>query len=292
MELREPSRPDLFLAEASSLLIRDEARHNLIFGICATLLETPDAYAAFHLWTVKDAGDLVAAAVMTPPFNVVVAEPRSSAALRFLAWELHRREMDLPGVTGALAEVDEFAAVWERLTLVRRRARMRQGIYETSSARPPEGVPGRLRLATNDDRQLVIDWSRAFEQESIPADAPRGRIEANVDRRLASATSGVALWEDDEPVSLAGFGGRTPHGVRIGPVYTPPGLRRRGYASALVAHLSQFLLDRDNDFCFLYTDLANPTSNQIYQNVGYEFVAESADYAFDAQQGPADLCTT
>lgn len=281
MELREPGRPDVFLAEASSLLLRDEARHNLIFGICATLVETPDAYAAFHLWTVADAGHLVAAAVMTPPFNIVVAEPHSSGALRFLAEELHRRRIDLPGVNGALAEVDEFASAWEHLTPVRRRSRMRQGIYKASSARLPESVPGRMRLATKDDRQLVIDWSRAFEQESIPADAPCGRIEANVDRRLASATSGIALWEHDEPVSLAGFGGRTPQGVRIGPVYTPPKLRRRGYASALVAHLSQFLLDRDSDFCFLYTDLANSTSNQIYQNVGYEFVAESADYAFD-----------
>jgi hypothetical protein len=138
-----------------------------------------------------------------------------------------------------------------------------------------------MRLATKEDRQLALDWSHAFERESLPADAPRGRIEANVDRRLASTTSVIALWEDEKPVSLAGFGGRTPHGVRIGPVYTPPGLRRRGYASALVAHLSQYLLDGESDFCFLYTDLANPTSNRIYQNVGYEFVAESADYAFD-----------
>lgn len=278
----------MFLAEASSLLLRDEARHNLIFGICATLIETPDAYAAFHLWIVKDARDIVAAAVMTPPFNIVVAEPHSSAALQVLAAELHRRGTDLPGVTGALPEVDEFASVWEQLTSVQRRARMRQGIFRASSARPPEGVHGRMRLATTDDRQLVLDWSQAFEQESIPADAPRGRIEANVDRRLASATSGIALWEDDEPASLAGFGGRTPHGIRIGPVYTPPKLRRRGYASALVARLSQFLLDRDSDFCFLYTDLANPTSNEIYKNVGYEFVAESADYAFDAHHGAGD----
>lgn len=281
MELLEPSRPDLFLAAASPLLLGDEARHNLIFGICATLLETPDGYPAFHLWTIEDAGDVLAAALMTPPFNVVMARPRTSAALRFLSEELHRREVDLPGVTGALPEVDQFASAWEQLTRVRRRPRMRQGIYKASSARPPKGVPGRMRLASKEDRQFVLEWSQAFEDESLPADSPRGRTEANVDRRLESTTSGIALWEDDRPVSLAGFGGRTPHGVRIGPVYTPPELRRHGYASALVAHLSQHLLDGESDFCFLYTDLANPTSNRIYQNVGYEFVAESADYAFD-----------
>lgn len=281
MELREHDHPDSFLAAASSLLLSDEARHNLIFGICTTLAETPDAYPTFHLWTVVDADDPIGGALMIPPFNLVVAKPRNWGALQFLADELHRRQLELPGVTGALPEADRFATAWTRLTGVRRRLRMQQGIYKASSPQPPERVAGEMRLATKEDRRLVVEWSLAFEDEALPEDAPRGRTEANIDRRLASTTGGIALWEDDEPVSLAGFGGRTPHGVRIGPVYTPPQLRRRGYASALVAHLTRYLLERGNDYCFLYTDLANPSSNRIYQDVGYEFVSESADYAFE-----------
>ena len=49
----------------------------------------------------------------------------------------------------------------------------------------------------------------------------------------------------------------------------------------LVAELSRQLLDDGRDYCFLYTDLANPTSNRIYIDVGYELVCESADYAFE-----------
>jgi uncharacterized protein len=70
-------------------------------------------------------------------------------------------------------------------------------------------------------------------------------------------------------------------GIRIGPVYTPPALRRRGYASALVTELSRRLLDSGREYCVLYTDLANPTSNRIYQEVGYERVCDSAEYVFD-----------
>jgi predicted GNAT family acetyltransferase len=89
------------------------------------------------------------------------------------------------------------------------------------------------------------------------------------------------MWEDGaDVVSMCGFGGLTPRGIRIGPVYTPPELRRRGYASALTAHVTQQQLDGGRDYCFLYTDLANPTSNRIYLNLGYELVCESADYAF------------
>ena len=87
---------------------------------------------------------------------------------------------------------------------------------------------------------------------------------------------GYRIWEDGEPVSFTGFGGPTASGIRIGPVYTPQHLRRRGYATALVAEVSRDLLARGHRFCFLYTDLANPTSNAIYQGIGYRLVCTSA----------------
>jgi predicted GNAT family acetyltransferase len=282
VRLRHDDRPAAFLEAASPLLLRDEARHNLIFGICATLIETPDAYPAFHSWVVVDAGAIAAAAVMTPPFNLALAEPRRPDALAFLASELHRQGIPIPGVTGALPEAEAFADTWERLSGTARRIRMGQGIYAVRAIRLPRDVPGGMRAATQQDRDLVLEWWRAFMAESLPPGAPHGDVESNVDRRLISTESGIVLWEHDRPVSVAGFGGSTPHGKRIGPVYTPPELRRRGYASALVARLSEHLLTAFGlEYCFLYTDLANPTANRIYLNVGYEFVAESADYAFD-----------
>ena len=83
------------------------------------------------------------------------------------------------------------------------------------------------------------------------------------------------------PTCFAGFGGRTPNGIRIGPVYTPPEQRRRGYGSALTAALTQQLLDGGRRFCFLFTDLANPTSNSIYQRIGYRPVTDVDLWAFD-----------
>jgi hypothetical protein len=81
---------------------------------------------------------------------------------------------------------------------------------------------------------------------------------------------------------LAGWGGRTPNGIRIGPVYTPPDRRRRGYGSAVTAAVSAAELAAGRQFCFLYTDLANPTSNKIYMDIGYEPVCDAVDYAFDS----------
>jgi uncharacterized protein len=270
-----------FLEAAGPVLLRDEARHNLIYGICSTLVEAPDAHPEFHLWTVESQGEPVLAMLMTPPYNIAVAAPTDPAAMEFAAEALKDQRIDLPGVTGALPEADVFADEWERLSGVTRRLRMAQGVYALRSVRLPQVVEGRMRLATAEDRDVLVEWFDAFVAESVPADAPRQEGEAAVDRRLASNEgSGFAVWEDGEVVSMSGFGGGTPNGIRIGPVYTPPRLRRRGYASALVAELSRQLIEDGREYCFLYTDLANPTSNRIYMDIGYELVCESADYAF------------
>jgi predicted GNAT family acetyltransferase len=142
------------------------------------------------------------------------------------------------------------------------------------------GVPGAMRIATSEDRPLLAKWFLAFAVEALPGEPDKERLAREIDYRLASADAGLVLWEHKGAVSLAGFGGPTPKGIRIGPVYTPPELRGRGYASALVAELSSRLLAGGRRFCFLYTDLANPTSNKIYERIGYVRVCDSAEIEF------------
>jgi len=275
MELEEHADASAFLEAAAPVLDADEARHNLIYGICSTLVDAPHAYPEAHWWTVAD-GRPLAAAVMTPPFNIVVAQPRVDDALRFLARKLRGRAK-LPGVTGGLPEVDTFVEAWGWP----RRLRMSQGIYAARTVNVP-GVRGRAREAVLADRSVVLGWVRAFEAEALPEEAPHVDMEAAFERRVRSETSGFAIWEDDgEPVSLCGYGGRTPHGIRIGPVYTPPELRGRGYGTAVTAHATKEQLDSGRDYCFLYTDLSNPTSNKIYVNIGYERICDSAEYSFE-----------
>jgi uncharacterized protein len=273
-----------FLAEAEPLLLADEARHNLILGIAGTIRDSPDHYPARSLWLVREAGEVVAAALRTSPYNLILAGPRSEEALIALAGGIAE---DLPGVVGAEPEAVGFADLWSRQTGVRARTNMRQGIYALEQVQPPPDVPGSARVATADDRGLALQWWIAFGAEVLHDGGPgRDRAEATLDHRLSSPSGGILLWEDaGEPVSIAGWGGPTPNGIRIGPVYTPPELRGHGFATALTAELSQRLLDGSlfaggRRFCFLYTDLANPTSNAIYERIGYRRVAESAEIVF------------
>src|SRR5690606_3932191 len=100
------------------------------------------------------------------------------------------------------------------------------------------------------------------------------------------AARDLFLWWDEHARTLAGYSGRTPGGVRIGYVYTPPEWRGRGYASACVTTLSRRALAGGARFCCLYTDLSNPTSNAIYRRIGYEPVCDAIDIRFEP---PADV---
>ena len=116
--------------------------------------------------------------------------------------------------------------------------------------------------------------------EALPG-GPEQDFEALADRWIRGIGREAWLWFDGgRAVSLTGVGGLTPHGIRIGPVYTPPELRARGYASNLVAGVTQRQLDAGRDYVFLFTDLANPTSNKIYQDIGYQPVNDIDEWDF------------
>ena len=272
-----------FLAEAEPLLLADEARHNLLLGLAGNVRD--GVYESFGLWLVRDDDRAVAAALQTLSYNLILARPDSPEALAALVEAVGGEE--LPGVVGCVPEVEAFADLWARRAGRRTRTSMRQGVFALERVEPPTPAAGSARVADAHDRDLVLRWLIAFGDEVLHEGGPgRDRVEPMLEHRLASPTAGFLIWEDGgEPVSLAGWGGATPNGIRVGPVYTPPELRGRGYATALTAELSQGLLDGrlfegGRRFCFLYTDLANPTSNAIYERIGYRRVAESAEIVF------------
>jgi uncharacterized protein len=285
MVVRRLSDPSEFLAAATPLLLADEARNNLILGLAGTLRDRPGVYPEFRLWVVEEGSTLVGAALQTPPFNLVLAAPAEESATQQLAVAIAGDGLPLPGVVAATPEVDAFADAWESLGAGLRKLRRSQRIYRITTVLRPGGVQGQARVATPDDRELLVEWTRAFANEiltDVPSPAPDA--EHTVESRLADENGGFLLWEDGGPVSMAGWGGATPNGVRIGPVYTPRDRRSRGYGSAVTAAVSADQLAAGRRFCFLYTDLANPTSNKIYLDIGYEPICDALDYAFESNE--------
>jgi uncharacterized protein len=272
--------PARFLAEAGPLLLADEARHNLILGLAGTLRATPDLYPDRSLWLVYDGGAVVGAALRTLPYNVVLARPLDDEVLDELVAAID----ELPGAVGAVPEVDGFATRWCAKHGCRARLVFGQGIYALREVADVPRAPGSPREATQADYDLLLEWFSDFAREALHDGEPGSeQQERQIRMRLDSSDGGIALWDDEgEVVSLCGYGSPTPSGMRIGPVYTPPASRGRGYATTLTADVSAAQLARGRRFCFLYTDLANPTSNAIYERIGYVRVCESKQLEFEA----------
>ena len=279
LHVERHATPADFLDAAGSFLVEREAEHNLIFGICATLAADPGYASEPYLATVSKAGRVVGSGVMTPPWNLVLSctdEPDSPGAL---ATDLDARGITVPGTTGPVDVARRFANVWCGTHALERGPGIAERVYRLERVVPPDGVGGTVRVATEADRDLLIPWVAAFAAEALDRADPEGAA-AMVDRSFRAGTRTWYLWEDDGPVSIAAAGGPTPNGIRIGPVYTPPEHRRHGYASALTAAVSQTQLDQGRRFVFLFTDLANPTSNKIYQAIGYEPVIDVDQITF------------
>ena len=129
----------------------------------------------------------------------------------------------------------------------------------------------------------MTEWMTGFDTEAMGSEAGRRDIEGVRQRAPRRAEPhGLHLGAMGYRSRCARQPAPRPHGIRIGAVYTPPELRRRGYASALVAAVSQAELDRGRRWCFLFTDLANPTSNRIYQAIGYRPIRDIQMFRFES----------
>jgi predicted GNAT family acetyltransferase len=264
---------DDFARRVIPLLLTREAENNFFLG----LLSQPQRYPGIVLCAVEEGDDVIAIATMTPPWHMVISRAPDAAAQR-LAEFLTEQKIPVPGVQGDATTVETFAARWMRLhDEVRRRDGKGLGIYQLDRVIAPAGVSGTCRPATEADLELLLQWREAFIRDIGEPARDDGR-----DETMRSIEQGRKfLWCDPDPVCMVSVAGPTPNGIRVNAVYTPPQHRRRGYGSAATAAVSQRMLEGGRKFCFLYTDLANPTSNKIYRDIGYQHVCDQVQVFFD-----------
>lgn len=277
--VRRHGEASAFLDRAGAWLLQSEAEHNLLLGIAQAVARGRAEYQSpLYFATIEDDGEIVGCAYRTPPFKVGLTR-LPLGAIPLLVQDIARVYDELPAVLGPEHEAAAFAEAWADLHGVLHHAGMRQRIYQLERVIPvPAPPPGKFVVARPEHVELVAEWIHAF---GVEAGITEVRSRSVAESRIAEKV--LFLWYDREPVSLAGWSARSPNGVRVGPVYTPPARRGRGYASALTAAASQRALDQGMRFCFLYTDLANTTSNSIYQQIGYRPVCDVMDWNFETE---------
>lgn len=282
MQLKRFENAEDFYQRVEPFLLANEAEHSLILGLCSTLVRQPGYYQNPYLALVEDGETVLAVALMTPPHNLVLSLTSYPEVFSLIAEDVYRDFKTLPGVASEPKLSRAFADIWQKISGQAYRVSIEERLYRLDKVNPVMGVSGHFRRATEADRSLLVEWFIAFEKDAFGEVKSRvGDLEKTVNAMLTSPVRGAYFWEDGKPVSFSGYGNPTRHGVRIGPVYTPLEYRGRGYASACVAELSQYLLDSGRGFVTLFTDLANPTSNHIYQVVGYNPVIDFSVLDFE-----------
>ncbi len=281
MKVERFDDPHAFCDRVLPLLLRHEAENNLMISVALRLADGTGTWgdAPPVLYAVEDAGQMIAAALQTPPHYLQLTR-MGEDALACLVDALRAGNHALPGVLGPVGVVETFAKRWADGRELQAQVEKGMGIYQLERVVPPAHPGGLQALATEDDIPLLLEWLRDFFHDT---GLPEQENEALI--RKALSDERFFLWQAPAPVSLAACCGPTPHGMRINSVYTPPEQRGKGYASANVAALSQHLLDNGCLFCYLFTDLDNPTSNSIYQKIGYRRVCEFTSVRFTDVQG-------
>jgi uncharacterized protein len=259
-----------FLAAAGEILMRNEVLNGLSAGILLTLIEQPDRYGTqpFLCTIAGRSGGMAAAAIQTPPHNVILCAGFDwpSEAMDAVIDAALAGGWKLPGVIGPSGPAGLFASRYGDRFRIGSTINMELGLYVLREVEPVPQAGGSLRRAETSDLSFIHNWFEGFYLDcfgGIPDYAGRAATE-----RIVSSGD-LFIWVDGEPVSMAGTSRPTWHGVTVNMVYTPPELRCRGYARSCVAQLSRLLLQSGWQFCTLFTDLANPTSNSIYSKIGY-----------------------
>jgi predicted GNAT family acetyltransferase len=249
---------DLLCAHPAENTIALTAIHGVRAGRPPT--DEPQYFAWYD-----DGSGVTGAVSRTPPHHLLLAVVPGDSH-RELVDSLLEAGVEVPGAIGPDEVTERFAAAWTATTGLRAVPKMRTRLYSLGSLVQPSGVPGRARAARQSDVSLLVEWVGAFEAEG---GMPVTDAEPVVRERVAHGL--IWLWEDDSGavVSMAGRNPTIGGVARVGPVYTPPVHRRRGYGAAVTAACAADALYGGAEQVVLFTDLANPTSNSVYRQIGF-----------------------
>jgi GNAT superfamily N-acetyltransferase len=278
--------PSTFLAAAGDLLAAQPVRSTVVASVTARHARTggnrpAGAPAAWWVVVKDDTGAVVSAGMRTaplPPYPPYFLAMPDDAA-RLIARTLHERGESVEVVNGYVPTIDVLAAETVSLSGGSAVETERTSLYELSDLVEPTGVPGQLRIARDDEVDLVQGWFDAFgpdASEQAGRDDPHPAIETRESTAARIAAGDVWIWEtpDGTPAGVTAFNPTSFGVARIGPVFTPAERRGHGYAAAAVARISRRLLDEGARVC-LFADIENRVSVGVYERLGYRPIART-----------------
>ncbi|MFN7455552.1 MAG: GNAT family N-acetyltransferase [Pseudobdellovibrionaceae bacterium] len=266
-----------FIENAFTFLAIHPAMNSLMMGLAESVKQGVGGPSEQMI--VRQNEEIQICTFATPPHNLILSHGEL-CAIPFLVKHLSQSPRNFKGVVGPKDLSHAFAHEWTSKTQDRISGVFEQMIFELIQVIPPRESEGESVAMKPEHLSLIESWYKAFVDEALPHE-PITQEQARLASERLLERRTLRYWMvDNEPKSMAVFSRRSQFGVSIGAVYTPPQERGRGYASNLVAAMSQEALDSGKPALFLYTDLRNPVSNAIYQKIGYRPIGASSHILF------------
>ena len=274
-----------FEDKAKPFLQENEDVYSLFYGVLQGI--KAGRYENPFMATIEVNDVIVALFQMTPPHPlnlIIIDETKIDDILTLATHELFKRKLPIQSAVGVKSVVTAFSEKWQETTKCKAKLLMDQGLYRLDKVdHSLEKSPGSWRYARKDEAPILENWFKAFEVDTGLKSSPLDAIKEKVNQFLEYEE--VFFWEDKgKIVSMMKKARPSERGVTVSFVYTPHEERKKGYARTMVAAGSEELL-KTYDFCVLYTDMMNPTSNKIYQEIGYQKIADSIHIEFVLEDG-------
>lgn len=264
-----------FREKIHPFLLPRECENCLVFGLLdPSHPGTSPSNPHLLMLAIEENHQAVGVVIQTREDNLV-ASHLNEGHVQLACEKLKQIRWPVKGLVAPVQTVNRVVSAWCGMSAVRARQVNSLRVFDLSKVAPPKIAPGEMRIGTSVDLDLATRWCDAFFRE---IDEPEPDSQRTANRLIGEKR--LYFWQDEQARSMTAVAGPTPNGIRINHVYTPPEFRGRGYASNLVAAVSQRMLDSGRRFCFLFTDLANPASNKIYQAIGYHPVGDFAFWSF------------
>ncbi|WP_430476981.1 GNAT family N-acetyltransferase [Bacillus cereus] len=258
-----------FKEDVTPFLEKNEQENNLILGVLQMIQEP------IFMGVAKQEEEIAVAFLQTEEKKQIIVATSEIAEedIVELAKKLTKVYPDVPGLIGNKKIVPKLAEEIAMLEQKKTTVAMEQGIYELKQVKKKWNGDGIFREVSSDELPLIEQWIYQFcEDVKLPTTKEEAKQTAHT---LINNSRLFGLEVDGKLVSVAAKTRPTNNNITVNFVYTPKEARKKGYASNCVAALSQHLLDEGYKTTTLYTDLANPTSNKIYKEIGYEQIMES-----------------
>lgn len=271
-----------FLLNNEELLLRSESFHNLILGLAYSIRDKKIEVSEPLYYSIFDDNNLVvAAALRSNADRSIIVTEMLPKAVDLLVEDLNNTKTTLKAVVGEEVTATYFRDQWTKLNKLNFKINIHLGVYECFKVVFPKTILGNLIEATIEHQTVLMEYIAGFQRDCFPQEQIiTENVEKLMKRHLENRSIYLLMSEDNEIVSMAANTRSTLNGGTISLVYTPPRLRGKGYASSVVALLANKVMKDGKKFASLFTDLTNPTSNSIYQKIGFIKIGQNIHYDF------------